>query len=178
MPARDFSATRAYQEKLLNLLGAREPLEILAQTPDLITALVTRERPDTLRTRPFPDKWTPCEIIGHLSDAEYVYGYRMRLILAEEQPEITSMDQELWVTAQHYNLRDPGELARQFGELRSWNLRLWRDLSPDDLLRSGVHRERGAESLGLMLRMNAGHDLSHIDQLTRYLAAIAGGSAA
>jgi hypothetical protein len=35
-----------------------------------------------------------------------------------------------------------------------------------------MHNERGPESLGLMLCMNAGHDLSHIDQLTRYLAAI------
>ena len=36
----------------------------------------------------------------------------------------------------------------------------------------GLHAERGEEKLGFMLRMNAGHDLSHIDQIRRYIAAL------
>ena len=45
-------------------------------------------------------------------------------------------------------------------------------MSAADLKREGIHGERGAESLGVMRKFIAGHDLSHIDQLTRYLAAI------
>jgi hypothetical protein len=36
----------------------------------------------------------------------------------------------------------------------------------------GRHNERGAESLAVMLRMQAGHDLSHLNQIDRYLCAI------
>ncbi len=42
-------------------------------------------------------------------------------------------------------------------------------MSPEDLQRSGQHNERGAESLAEMLRLLAGHDLSHLHQISRYL---------
>jgi hypothetical protein len=45
-------------------------------------------------------------------------------------------------------------------------------MSAADLQRTGQHNERGPESLGVMLRMVAGHDLSHRDQLTRYIQAV------
>ena len=57
-------------------------------------------------------------------------------------------------------------------EIRQFNLALWGRMSAADLQRAGQHNERGPESLGVMLRMLAGHDLSHRDQLTRYVQAI------
>jgi hypothetical protein len=45
-----------------------------------------------------------------------------------------------------------------------------------ELARVGVHNERGPESLELMRRMSAGHDLSHVDQIGRYVAAVKSGS--
>jgi hypothetical protein len=39
---------------------------------------------EVLRARPFEGKWTPNEIIGHLTDSEWVYGYRLRLILSDD----------------------------------------------------------------------------------------------
>ena len=44
-------------------------------------------------------------------------------------------------------------------------------MSAADLQRTGQHNERGPESLGVMLRMMAGHDLSHLEQFSRYLQA-------
>ena len=55
--------------------------------------------------------------------------------------------------------------------MRDQNLRIWRGLTPEDLKRAGQHNERGSEALGQMLPMLAGHDLSHLDQIRRYLAA-------
>lgn len=59
-----------------------------------------------------------------------------------------------------------------FQTMRQFNLMLWKRMSPEDLARTGQHNERGAESLGVMLRMMAGHDLSHLHQITRYLRAV------
>jgi len=42
-------------------------------------------------------------------------------------------------------------------------------MSPEDLQRSGQHNERGAESLAVMVRLLAGHDLSHLNQISRYI---------
>jgi hypothetical protein len=95
----------------------------------------------------------------------------MRLILCQDQPTILGMDQELWVAGQRHNDREPKELVEMFAAMRQLNLSLWRRLGPKELARVGQHNERGAESLGRLLRMIPGHDLSHIDQICRYLDA-------
>jgi len=162
----------AYQQKLLGLLGERDPIAVLSETAGILSRIVREHTVAQMRTRPFPGKWTPNEVIGHLCDSEIVYGYRIRLILCEENPTILGMDQDLWVAGQRHNEREPGDLVEMFRNLRSCNLAVWKMMGPRELQRTGDHNERGKESLGLMLRMNAGHDLSHIDQITRYLAAV------
>ncbi|MBI5765216.1 MAG: DinB family protein [Planctomycetes bacterium] len=168
----DISKSSSYQDKLMGLLGVRDPIDALSKTADVLADMVRANTVADLQARPFPGKWTPTEIIGHLIDSEWVYGFRVRLIFSEVEPTIIGMDQDLWVSAQRYSLRDPRELVEQFRPLRQVNIGLWRAMSPMDLNRCGVHNERGRESLGTMLKMHAGHDLSHIDQLTRYIAAV------
>ena len=162
----------AYQQKLMGLLGNRDPIEVMSKTADVLAALIEKHPTEVMRTRPFPGKWTPNEIIGHLSDSEWVYGFRIRLILCQDKPVILGMDQDHWVAGQRHNDRQPKELLTVFRNQRAANIELWKRMAPDDLKRVGRHNERGEESLGLMLKMNAGHDLSHIDQITRYLEAI------
>jgi len=65
---------------------------------------------------------------------------------------------------QRHNEREPSELVEMFRTMRQFNLALWKRMSPADLQRNGLHNERGPESLGVMLPMIAGHDLSHLDQ--------------
>lgn len=168
----DQGNTAAYRNKLADLLGSREPLAVLATTADEISRLIAPHSADKLRRRPFGGKWTPTEIIGHLCDAEWTYGYRARLILSEETPTILSMNQDLWVVGQRYNEADAAVLLADFRALRMVNLRLWRSIRPEQMSRFGRHVERGDESLAAMLKMLAGHDLSHIDQISRYIAAL------
>ena len=51
--------------------------------------------------------------------------------------------------------------------LRRDNLRLIERATPADLLRVGVHAERGEESVGYLMRLYAGHDLMHLNQIAR-----------
>ncbi|MGE0482217.1 MAG: DinB family protein [Phycisphaerae bacterium] len=162
----------AYVAKLLNLLGSRDPLGVLSETPGVLAGIVAKHAPEFLQRRPFEGKWTPNEIIGHLADTEWVFGFRVRMILCHEEPQILAMDQDLWVAGQRRNERQPTDQLAEFRTLREINLALWRRMKPADLERAGLHAERGRETLATMLRMEAGHDLSHIDQITRYIAAL------
>ena len=173
-PRIELNDPEAYRRKLKGLLGDRKPLEVLAQTADTLALLVKQRPATTMRRRPFEGKWTPNEILGHLVDTELVYGYRLRAILCDDRPTIIGMDQEKWVAIQRHNDREPAELLDAFRFLRKLNLGIWQQLSSDQLKRFGLHNERGEESLGLMLEMEAGHDLSHIDQIRRYLEALDG----
>lgn len=161
-----------YRSRVLDLLGNRDPLDVLAETPGALAGIVRTHSADTLRTRPFEGKWTPTEVIGHLVDTEWTYGFRLRVILCEDRPTVLGMNQELWVVGQRHNEREPAELAEAFAAMRRFNLVLWRRLTPAELERVGLHNERGPESLSTILRMCAGHDLSHVDQINRYVAAI------
>jgi hypothetical protein len=165
-------ATAAYRKKVMAFLGDQDPLKVLGTTGDVLAGIVRDHAGKRLQTRPIVGKWTPCEVIGHLCDCEWVYGYRARLILCEENPAMQVMDQDQWVVGQRYNERDPRELVEQFRALRPHNLRLWQSLTPHELARAGQHSERGPESLGQILPMLAGHDLLHLDQLKRLLMAI------
>jgi len=166
------SDPEAYRQRLFGLIGEQEPLEVLAQTADKLDEIVRKHPAAVLRARPFEGKWTPNEILGHLTDGEWVYGYRLRLIFCEENPTILGMDQNLWVTRQRYNDAEPAAHAEMFRTLRGYNLALWRKTTAEDWKRTGLHNERGPESLELMLRLLAGHDLSHLEQLRRYVAAV------
>ena len=163
---------QAYRENLFKLLGDQDPLEVLAETASTLADIVRQHSATVLRTRPFEGKWTPNEVIGHLADGEWVYGYRLRLILCEDSPAILGTNQDAWVAGQRHNEREPSELVEMFRTLRQFNLALWTRTSPADSKRTGQHNERGPESLALMFRMLAGHDLSHLDQIARYIQAV------
>lgn len=165
----------AYRKKLRGLLGDRSPLEVLSRTADILETMVKARPAELLRRRPFEGKWSPNEVLGHLIDTELVYGYRLRAILCDDRPAIIGMDQEKWVAVQEHNRRDPFDQVANFRFLRNLNLSLWRTITPEQMKRVGLHNERGEESLGLMLEMEAGHDLSHIDQIQRYIAALVEG---
>ena len=148
---------------------------MLSETPGELSRIVDETPADLMKMRPFEGKWTPNEIIGHLTDVEWTFGFRMRHILCEESPTIVGMDQNLWVSGQRHNDREPRELVEMFSGLRLFNLGVWGRVEPADLKRTGNHVERGPESLGSMLRMEAGHDLSHLGQIRRYLEACRAG---
>ena len=127
------SDPQAYREKMFKLLGDRNPLEVLAQTASTLADIVRQHAATVLRTRPFEGKWTPNEVIGHLTDSEWVYGFRLRLILCEDNPTILGMNQDLWVAGQRHNEREPAELVEMFRTMRQFNLALWNRMSPAEL---------------------------------------------
>jgi hypothetical protein len=166
------SAPEAYRQKLFDLLAGQDSIDVMGQTASTLADIVARHTTEVLRTRPFEGKWTPNEIIGHLSDSEWVYGYRLRLILCEDDPLILGTNQDSWVASLRYHEREPSELVEIFRTLRLLNLDEWKRMSTEDFKRSGKHNERGPEPLGVMLRMVAGHDLSHLGQIGRYIQAV------
>ena len=171
-PGLAISNPQAYRERLFGLVGDRDPLDVMSQTAQSLADVVHKHSPQLLRTRPFEGKWTPNEIIGHLADSECEYGYRLLLILSEDNPVIQGTQQDLWVSRLRHNEREPVEHLEAFRTMRGVNLSVWRRLSPADLKRTGQHNERGTESLEVILCMLAGHDLSHLNQINRYVEAI------
>ncbi|HKE00178.1 MAG TPA: DinB family protein [Planctomycetota bacterium] len=169
-PARqEVDDPKAYQKRMKSLLEGREPLEVLAATPDALSAAIRGKSAAELKRQPAPGKWSATQILGHLLDVEWVYGYRMRTILGDERPKIVSMDQDLWVAAQEHRDADAKELAASHAAMRRVNLAFWRRIPKKAYDRVGLHDERGEESIGTLFWMLAGHDLNHLAQIRKVL---------
>jgi hypothetical protein len=119
-----------------------------------------------------PGKWSIREVVQHLADAELVGGFRLRMVLAHDRPPLTGYDQDLWASRLKYREVEIRDAFEQFAALRGANVRIWQQLSPMDLVRVGIHSERGEESLEHMRRQFAGHDLLHLQQLERIRASL------
>lgn len=161
-----------YVAALLDLLGDKDPVETLRETPRAVGRLVAAVPPDVLRIPEKPGKWSMRDVVQHLADSELVSGFRLRMVLAHERPPLHGFDQDLFAERLRYRDVDVRDALEQFGVLRRVNMRLWESLGPDDLRRVGLHSERGEESLEHMRRLYAAHDLLHLRQLNRIRAAL------
>jgi hypothetical protein len=161
-----------YAESLLDRLGERDPLEVLAEVIDAVRDEVDA-CPAALRRVPeAPGKWSVAEVVRHLADMEGVYWYRLRRTLSQPGAAVLAVDQDAWASALDYAGSDIDESLEELGRLRELNLRWLRRRRADDWSVEGVHAERGPESLERMVRLLAGHDLAHRDQLGRIRRAV------
>lgn len=162
----------AYITAILELLGPREPLEVLRATDDALRHAVDGMTHTQLATPEAPGKWSVRHVLRHLADADLVWGWRLRLVLAQDRPLLTGYDQDAWADRLHYDEDDPAVALEEFAVLRRGNLRLLDRSTPEDLSRVGLHAERGEESVDRMARLYAGHDLLHLRQIARIRAAV------
>jgi hypothetical protein len=165
---------KAYQDHLLELLGADDPAEVQRATPDAYSTLVT-EAGEDLRTRPEPAEWSVLECLAHTTQAEVVYSARYRWIVAHEEPPLIGYDQDLWVDGLAGNQEDPEQLLAVLRVLREWNLAMWARATPEEKAKVGMHSERGPESFELSFRLIGGHDRFHLAQAQKALRLVRGG---
>jgi hypothetical protein len=160
-----------YIARILGNVNGKNPLRVQAATPKNLERLVRGVPTSKLRKRPAPDKWSVVEILAHLADGEIVGSWRIRSILGAPGTPLQPFDQDAWVAAGHYAKRDPRKCIGQFRALREANLALFKSLTPEQWKFHGMHAERGEETVEHIVRMFAGHDINHLQQIERILAA-------
>ena len=162
-----------YAKAVLELVGGRDPISILRETPSAAARAIEGLSPAQLRQPEAPGKWSIAAVLQHLADSDVVWAWRMRLILAQDRPPLTGYDQDLWAERLRYADADPIEALEALRVLRRGNLALMARATPEDLKRVGVHAERGEESAGYLCGLYAGHDLLHLRQIDRIRGVVA-----
>jgi hypothetical protein len=159
-----------YRQRLYGHIGSADPLKLQAAAPGKLAKLLKGVGAARARKRPAPSKWSILEIVSHLADSELVAGYRMRAVLGAPGTVIIGFDQDVWVTALHYEKRDLRKAFEQYRTLREANVALLKTLTAAQWKEHGLHSERGVETVETMARMIAGHDLNHFQQIERIRA--------
>lgn len=164
------AAASSYVRSLLDLLGPREPIEVMAELVSWLEVRLRGVAEGVVRRPEAPGKWSVLQVIQHLADSDLVAGYRTRMMLAADRPALAGYDQDRWASELHYDQVPPSLALGQLRGLRAANLHLWKHLSQQQMERMGIHSERGPESVGHLLRLMAAHDLVHRRQIDRILS--------
>lgn len=158
-----------YTQRLLSYGEGKDPLRLQQAAPQKLAVMLKGKTGKQLMRRPAPDKWSVAEIVAHLADAELATSWRIRQILSNNAVPIQSYDQNLWAKTFDYAHRDPRQSLANFRTLREANVALLKSVPRKLWDNYGVHEERGNESISHVVRMVAGHDLNHLQQIQRIL---------
>lgn len=131
----------------------------LEQLPQVIAAIERSED-----EQPAPGAWSLRQVVTHLADAELVYGVRLRLLVRTDSPQLQGYDQEQWAD-RFTDLDTIATALERWRVLREANLRLLDSLSDGEWARTGMHSERGVESVDDQLERMWDHDTGHLRQL-------------
>ncbi len=147
-------------------------ISLLSRTPAALNALLG-DLPETWTLRnEGGDTWSAFDIVGHLIHTERTdWMTRARMILqsGEAQP-FEPLDRLGYVRASQG--KSLGQLLDEFALSRSESLDQLRALSlqPEDFERRGRHPALGVVTLSQLFAAWAGHDLTHLHQISRVMA--------
>jgi len=113
-------------------------------------------------------KWSIREIVGHLSDAERIFGYRALRFGRNDPTELPGFEENDYAAASPADQYPLADLVDEWTHLRQANVYLFRQFQPEAWTRSGV--ASGARvtvrALGFIM---VGHARHHLEVLaTRY----------
>jgi hypothetical protein len=124
-----------------------------------------------LEAREGPGEWSPREIVHHLADSEMTSAVRLRLLIAEDSPNILGYDQEAFVRRVYPERPIEPSLAA-FQGARAATAPILRRLSKEEWQRAGTHSESGPYAVEDWLQIYASHAHDHADQIRRARATV------
>ena len=161
----------------VGLVSEEDVLTVLAGQTQELRDLAARVPADRETFRYGAGKWSIREVIGHIGDAERVFGYRAFCISRGEQASLPAFDENTYVEESGYDRRPLRDLVEVFASLRSANLAEFRAIGPDVWDRAGT-ANRAQVSVRALAFILAGHVRHHGDILTsRYKVPRAPGTA-
>jgi len=151
-------------------LAGRDALEVLIETPGRLQGLVAKIGPARMKESYAPGKWSLNNVLCHLADCEFAFGYRWRQAAAQPHHIVQPFDQDAW--SAHYAEIDPKLALVAFCANRALSVNWLKSLPPMTLAKPVSHPERGELTLHKLLQMTAGHDLNHLAQFEKVAAEV------
>ena len=134
-PAPDES-TAYYQEYISEVPGELIGKYLLEQLHDLEQLMAPLD--DTAaRARYAAGKWSVKEVLGHLTDTERIFAYRLMRIARSDATPLPGFDENAYVPAGEFDTRALVSLMGEFGALRRSTIALVDGLPPDSWVRRG-----------------------------------------
>jgi hypothetical protein len=147
-------------------------IEVLTQTPAVLSALLRGKSAAWLNARKTPESFSPIDVLGHLMHGELTdWIPRVRIIL--EQGDTRAFEPfDRFAFQPLIAGKTVDELLDEFAVLRQQSLQALRELGvgEEQLALPGLHPELGPVTMGNHLANWVVHDLGHIAQVVKAMA--------
>jgi uncharacterized damage-inducible protein DinB len=158
-----------HYEQYINLVPEGDILTILSQQTE-ITLPVLRSIPEAQADwRYLPGKWSIKEVVGHIIDAERIFGYRALRFARNDQTPLSGFEQDDYVKHGGFGEHSLSDLVSEYEHVRRANICLLRGLTSEAWDRRGTANNNEVSVRALAYIM-AGHELHHLGVIrTKYL---------
>jgi hypothetical protein len=142
---------------------------VLASQRDRVVATVGSLTDSAAEHRYAPGKWSIKEMVGHVSDAERIFAYRLLRIGRGDATPLPGFDEDDYARAAGANTRSIGDLVEEWTTVRGATMTLVAGMPAEAWLRRGTSNGRPISARAL-LYIVVGHVDHHLNVLhTRYL---------
>jgi hypothetical protein len=147
-------------ERYVALVPKGDILESLERQREQLLALVRSIPGEKEEFRYAPDKWSMREVVGHVIDAERIFGYRALCIARGETKSLPGFQENDYARNSEAGGISLSQLAEEFGHVRSSHIHLFRRLRPAEWLRLGT-ADGHPISVRALAYIIAGHAAHH-----------------
>jgi len=149
-----------YYQKYVALVPDGEIVETLqAQLGEMKVLLPTLSEEEG-EFRYAAGKWSIKEVLGHISDSERVFAYRLLRIARADQTPLAGFEQDDYVKAGNFSARPLGDLLDEFTAVRRATIAFVQSLDEAAWLRRGVANQNDI-SVRAQVFVIAGHERHH-----------------
>lgn len=150
----------------------RKSLEILERTPSVLEYLLRGISEEWSMNDEGDETFSPYDVIGHLIHGERTdWMVRFEIILSDSKDK-TFLPFNRFAQFEESDGISLNDLLTQFKVERDRNLRilLSKNLTEQDLNKTGIHPELGEVTLRQLISTWTVHDLAHLAQISRVMA--------
>jgi hypothetical protein len=149
----------------LQALDPPAALAHLRATPDKVAALLAGVPEEEAARTPAEGGWNLRQALAHLRDAQGVLAARVDLLLAEDEPELTSQAVFTWAARAEADPPTTAEIFADYKASRARTVATLEDASWAQWQRRGFHEEFGPVTVTQQASYFATHELTHLPQL-------------
>ena len=136
-------------------------LDQLSRQRDVTTSYLSGLTAEQAGHRYESGKWSPREVLGHLTDAERVFALRALWFARGDGAPLPGFDENAWAARSNADQRSMAGLVEEFDAVRTANIALFRGFDADAGARIGTASGKQC-SVRALIWIIGGHERHHI----------------
>ena len=163
-PTRNEYPQNKYFSFYIEQVDNQNVIETLTVNKDVVVNLYKSLSEEQKKFRYDVGKWSPHEILGHLTDTERVFGFRALCIARGEKQSLPGFDENEYAEGAKFSEVSFESLLEQYRLVRESSLALFKSFSQEVCSQIGSANGNAVSSRALVW-MIAGHEIHHLKVL-------------